>query len=535
MSRSLNTSILLLLAALIAIGCSFEDQDYKTGRYYLDEKENWQLASQFFRKSLDAHPDRWKTHLGMIEALSRGDDSAKLEIQLRETFRQFPDSVKSVAISGFATTLIGDEAYNRIAGRLALQELTRQIDVGTKDPSLLARAIAASCRAGDTLSTLEYLSSYLQLGDASSLPGDVRMELDFFLGPSRVERETLLFRLAKEPSNASLLLDLAKASLLSHDPVSARDAIKRAAQAQSDLTEDARIKRMFGALFGIQPFTGRDLARGSDGTLHPTGGGVITIRNLGKPREPDIYFYLNETPVMKAGQQDIWQIARPRFSDDGVWIYFFGSTEKFWKFGSSGRFQIYRVKPIYGAKPEKLTNEDLIPIEFHLERSGRILALRSDAGSHKGSSEVIRIDPAKRTATTVVRIGEPTYSGCFTPDGDTLVFTSARGVLKRSLQGGAIKVELPLTGFAHPAISPNGRWLVLHSPEGGEFLFDRREGGFTYLGKSPTPSVFFKNDGKLIVTRGEDGREALVEIDLDSPAPGSGLAGKLNKPIGSEE
>jgi len=510
----------LALAAgfsILAAGCSLEDDEYRVGRHYLDEQDNWKLASDFFRKSLRNHPDRWKTHAALIEALGRGDDPTALEAQLYETLGQFPDSARSAALTNSATQLIGENRYNQISGSLQLAGIQKLIAEKGDKPALLSRGIIAACRAADATVALGLLDRFFRLKDKPPLPDSVKYELDYFLGPAQIERAMLSIRLEQNPNDPTALASLARASLLSFDLDATRAALKKLASANSELLASTENARMYAALYNLSPFSSQIRTNGWDGCA-TADGGMVSIRDLGKRDDPDPYFYRGEAPIMKAGQQDLRAIAMPRFSPDGSWIYFYGSTEKYWRPGSAGRFQLYRIKPSYGSSPQKLTDEELIPTDFHIESGGSILVVRRDIGSVRRSGEVIRIDPAKKSVSSVVRIGEMIKSACFTPKGDSLLFISDRGLLKRALTGGQVVADLTWQGIAYPSLSPDGRWLLVHSLAGDQLLLDRLNGGISYLGSCEVTGGQFIGSSRLLVTRKLEGMLRVVEFDLNNPA-----------------
>jgi len=509
--------VLALAAGLnfVAAGCTFDDEEYKVGRHYLDEQDNWKLAADFFRKSLRNHPDRWKTHAALLEALGRGDDPAQLEAQLRETLAVFPDSARSTTLSNSAAQLIGEDRYNQIAGSLQLADLQRQISTKSDNPALLARGIIAACRAADASATLSLFDSFLRLKSAPAIPDSVRYELDYFIGPAQVERATLAIRLEQKPNDPKLLLSLARANLLSFDLEGAKSALQKAIAADAVTTGSPDVVATFKALFGEPPFAIQIRSNGWDGCASQEGR-IVTIRDLGKRDDPDQYFFIGETPIMKAGQQNLRAIAMPRFSPDGAWIYFYGSNEKNWRPNSPGRFQLYRVKPVYGATPQKLTDDELIPADFFIEPSGSALIVRRDVGSVRKSGEVIRCNPVSKSVSPVVRIGEQIQSACFTSGGDSLLFISDRGLLKRSLTGGQVTSVLPWQGTSLPSISPDGKWLLLHSKVGDQLLVERSTGAIVYLGSCDFTGGRFTGSAKLLVTRKINGDLQAVEFDLNN-------------------
>jgi len=241
---------------------------------------------------------------------------------------------------------------------------------------------------------------------------------------------------------------------------------------------------------------------------------------MGSPSEPDQYIYRasagggGEVPLMKAAQQFLASLAWPTYSPDGGWVYFFGAPRKGWKPGDVGRFHLFRVRPRYGARPQKLTDADLVATPLYFVSDGTLLLVRRDVGSIRKSGEVVRLAPKTRRLEGVSRIGEPVSGAVFTPAGDSLIFTTDRGVFRRSVQGGNITVDLQWTGLRYPHISPDGRWLLLSNDLGQTLLIDRLDGRPTYLGTTATPFVAFNPKGKLLVTRSIRGRRTVWQLDL---------------------
>ncbi|MFN3821723.1 MAG: TolB family protein, partial [bacterium] len=276
------------------------------------------------------------------------------------------------------------------------------------------------------------------------------------------------------------------------------------------------------AFVGISPFHRVSITEGWDGVYSTDGKNIIFIRQRGSSDDPDPYFYIKdrstgiENPLMKAYQQGLWIIAKPFFSSDSKTLYFFGSTEKGAQLGIKGMFYLYEVEPRWGAEGRRISDPDILPILPFPTAKGTLLAVRRDLGSVRASVEVVEIDPKKRSKTTVIRIGEPVITGCFTPQGDSLMFITERGLMKRALTGGGVVVDLEWKRLNLCYLSPDGRWLLLGRQPQDLYLIDRINQKVFFLGEWTTSqfSIWRKT---LLITFKEGGKLRLWEYDLSRP------------------
>jgi hypothetical protein len=517
--KALVTVVSALVISQAFWGCSVEDADYKSGMYWLNERGNWQAAVTAFKRSLVVHPDRWKTHLALIEAMSQGDDADALERSLIETLSKFPDSSRSVSLSNAAITLMGEDRYTLLAGRLELTALMEKINRKGDKPELLSRAIIAACRARNQAEANALLVRLLNATNGE-LSDSVRHELNFFIGAAQLSKVELSTKLALRGTDPAIHLELANTALLSWDMTATKNELTWLAKNSPGSLEDPSIAQRFAALYGIQPYTTQRLTAGWDGSRSGSGSTVF-IRERGTKADPDPYFYLSgDVAVLKAQQQNLRALSSPKFSRDGQWIYFYASKERNWSIGEIGKFNLYRMKPVYGSVPVKLTDDDLLPIEPYLLPGGSALFVRRDRGSVRQSVEVMKVDPEGRNTTSVVRIGEPVQWGAFTPGGDTLVFITHRGVFKRALTGGAATLELAVQGLKMPSISADGRLMLAHGANNDQVLFERGTDRYVYLGKTPFPGATFESNGSVTVTRGTRSDPEVISIDLNSKFAG---------------
>lgn len=516
------TPVLLILTILS--GCGGDDADYKSGMYWLKERDNWQSAVQAFERSLAKDPANWKTNLAMVEALSRGDDPVRLEKQVVEVFTRFPDSTRSSALISAAGALLGEDLLTRRGGIIELSNIEKLLAAKGDKPDLLGRAVIASCRAQDGAAVSSYLGRFLDV-TKGDIPDSVRQELHFFIGPAQLELIQQSARLEANPDDAKALLAFTRASILNMDINSARATLKKAVAKNPGILADESVARSFSALWGVEPFEYRNLENGWDGS-RSRDGSLVFIRDLGTPEDRDRYIFRNsgngDIHTMKGAQQGLRELALPRFSPDGNWIYFYSSTDKNWRPGNPGRFNLYRVKPSYGSAPIKLTDDDLIFSEPYLNTDGSILLVRKDVGSVRQSAEVFKVYPDQRRSESVIRIAEPVQWAVFTPKADSLLFITSRGLFKRSLSGGAITVEMAGQKLAYPTLSPDGKWLLVQGPQNDQILFDRKDGSMIFLGKTSGQMGWFGENGSLIITRGTDNSTKLIEYDLNHPENCSG-------------
>ncbi len=518
---SLKRPVTLSLLALIFLSaCWSDDADYKSGLYWMNERDNWQSAAQAFERSLARSPNRWKTNLAMADALSRGDDPLRLENHVVQVFNRFPDSTRSSSLITAASTLLGEDQLIRLGGAIELKNLEKLMVSKGDQPALLARAVIAACRAQDQPAVSAYLGRLLDV-EKGEIPDSVRAELNFFIGPAQLDLIQQTARLAANPDDPQALLSHARASLLSWDLVKARNSIERLAKNSPDHLQTDAVAGEISCLWDILPFESKIITAGWDGSRSSAGTTLLFLRDLGTAADPDKYIFRNsggaDLHTMKAAQQGLREIALPRLSPDGSWVYFYSSNDKNWSPGELGRFHLYRVKPTYGADPIKLTDDDLIFCQPYLEQNGTVLLVRRDVGSVRQSAEVIRIDPGRKRTEAVIRIAEPVQWAAFTANADSLLFITGRGVFKRSLAGGAVTIEMAGQGFSYPLLSPDGRWFLVQGPGGEQVLFDRSTGGMIYLGIAASPMGWFGKRGELLVTRKDGKSSRIVEIDLTRP------------------
>ncbi len=520
-----------LMASMLLSACMGDDADYKSGMYWLNERDNWQSAAQAFQRSLKNNPNRWKTNLALIDALSRGDDPVRLESQILEVFNKFPDSTRSAAIVSAGSNLLGEDRLIRLGGAIELQNLEKLMASKGDKPEVLSRAVISACRAQDQQAVSAYLGRLLDVLKGE-IPDSVRTELNYFIGPSQLDRIQLSSRLEANPNDPGALLAMAKASLLSWDMPSAKKAIEKLAQGNSDVLKNEETARSYSSLWDVPPYQNKIVTQGWDGSRSNEGNTLLFLRDLGSVGDVDKYIFRSvggaDLPIMKAAQQNMRDIALPRLSHDGAWIYFYSSNDKNWSPGKSGRFNLYRIKSNYGAAPVKLTDDDLVYCEPHIERSGAVLLVRRDVGSVRQSAEVFRIDADRKKTESVIRIAEPVQWAAFTPNADSLLFITSRGIYKRSLNGGTTVLEMVGQGFSYPFVSPDGKWLMVQGPNGEQMLFNRESGAMSYLGIAFTPMGWIGRDGKLLTTRKEAGKPRLIEFDLTRPlAVSTSLLGKI--------
>jgi Tol biopolymer transport system component len=273
----------------------------------------------------------------------------------------------------------------------------------------------------------------------------------------------------------------------------------------------------------VDPFNTARIVEGWEGSFSRDGKSIVYIKERGKPNEPDPYIYLagadgtGERPILKGLQQALPSINWPVLSPDNRWIYFYAAQNRSWTPERSvGRFHLYRVSPQYGAKPQKLTDADLLPVSPHFNSDGSLLLVKRDVGSTRSSVEIARLDPDSRKLETVSRIGEPVSGATFIPAGDSLIFTTDRGIFRRSTHGGNITVDLARRELFYPMISPDGQNLLVYNRQNQALLIDRRDGTIIYLGRSAVPFGSFGSKGNLILTQLMGGKRWLVRLKLDA-------------------
>jgi len=513
------------LSIITLTGCqAFEDPDFNAGMYQLHQRGNWQAAVQYFQRSVERHPKRWKGHLALLEALSRGDNKAALEAQLKATLSRFPDSARSVALQQTASTLLGEAEYEKLAYSYHQKTLGDQLARKGDKPQLLARGIEAACRTQDTVAAMDYTARYLKAAKGAPLPDTLRQDLAFFLGAIAVDWAMLNLRASQNPNDPAILKQQVETGVIAGFYKEAGEKLKQLANKSPETLNDVQWSARFGALLGAKSFAVREMAAGWDGCWTPDGNSLVYVKDLGKPGDPDQYFYRKPVdgttsdgaPLLKAGQQNLRSLAWPRFSPDGQWLYFFGSVTKDWEPGKRGMFYLYRARAVWDAEVQRLTDADILPVAPYIERDGSVLIVRRDLGSVRASVEVMRLNPRTRSLNSVVRIGEPVNAAVFTPNGDTLIFATERGLMRRALSGGAVMVDFQWPGLSWMFIAPDGRWLAVNTKMQTLLLIDRTNGEFNYLGHTAAAFVDF-NKSKLLVAQKANHRRMLLEIDCAKP------------------
>ena len=232
---------------------------------------------------------------------------------------------------------------------------------------------------------------------------------------------------------------------------------------------------------------------------------------------------------MKATQQFLSSLAWPVYSTEGKWIYFYGARDGGWSPGKVARFHLYRIKPYYGATPEKLTNVDLLAVPIYFKSENEVLLVRRDLGSTKASVEILSLDPNRKKIKSLSRLGEPVRSATFSPFGDSLLFTTNRGLFSRSVTGGNITVNIPWRKFNFPLVSPDGNRMLTLTENGVSILINRNTGEAEFIGTMGMPLGAFGKDGKLLLTRLENGKHKVISIDLRKPlTPSENFKNALN-------
>lgn len=520
--RYIGQLLWLATGALLLIGCG-DDPDFKAGRQLLDERDNWQAAVRCLERSIKSYPDSWKHHLILIEAYSRSDDAAAFKDRVRQAITKFPDSTQSVSLNRFSSAILGEDQTRIFLGRLHLDLLEAQIERIGEQPGLLAQTIIAAAKARDAELVHLFLERLVKATNGADLPDSVKFELNYFLGPTGVEAAELASKLEANPKDQTILTKLIKAQVLALDLNGARKNLEHLAEVSREKLQSPDLESLCIGLYGEFPFTATEVGSGWDACRSPDGS-TVSVRDLGSDAEPDFYFYKGDSPLMKAGQQNLRTLAWPHFSPDGNYLYFYASKDRGWEPGVAGKFSLYRIRPSYGEAPQKLTDDDLVPTPPYFESGGTVLVVRKDVGSVRASGEVLRIDPSSRKTTSAIRIGDPISSAVFSKDGDSLLFVSDRGILKRALSGGAVTAVLACQGFTMPTLSLDGTWLLFHGGQGELLLMNRTTGNYSYLGSSDRPGGRFTPSGKLLLSVKRSGSYRIVELDLRSPKNSSRLA-----------
>lgn len=521
--RHIISGIIITILISILLGCSKADQEYRVGIYWLEKENNWQMAAKAFRRSLDDEPNKWKTHAMLIEALSRGEEPNAFQQQLRQTLSIFPDSARSPTLVKPSAAILGGERYDRLASSYELRYIGDLLARKGEDPFLLSRGIMASCRTRDTVAVVDYFSRLLTVNKGTDIPDSVVQEMNFFIGPSQVEWLRYEWRIAQSPNDMDLRIAQLEVGIILGDSSAVRQQLTKIASSTPEGSFKPEFVKQFGLLTGYDPYNSKKIARGWDGAFSPDGGHIVYVKNIGTEKNPDLYLYRTpvkggqEVPIMKAAQQVLSSVSWPKFSPDGKWIYFYGSRNKGWIPGEIGRFHLYRVSPEYGGKPQKLTDSDLLTVVPFFEKAGTILLVRRDVGSLRSSVEIVRLNPGERTLEVISRIGEPVSGATFTPDGDSLVFVTDRGIFRRSISGGTIHVDLTWIGLQYPQISKGNGNLFFQNRKGHLLYINRDNSKPTFLGSTALPIVGFGSKGKILITRMIDGSRHVVLLDLDHP------------------
>jgi len=521
-SAILKISVLVYIMQII-MGCSQSGNDYRSGMYWLEKENNWQMAARSFKRALEKKPNSWKIHSKLIETLAMGEEPNKFEKQMRETIGKFPDRARSTALAGPGIQLLGEKRYNKLAASIELRHLSSLLAKHPDNPKILARCIMAACRVGDTLAVIDYYELALNSTSGEKVADSLLQEMRFFIGPSQIEWLRLEWHVKHHPDDINARLAQLEAGILTGDSAKARQKLIDIAKKMPEAVKKPEMAKRFGRLVGYDPFTPKTLARGWNGSYSSDGKRIIYIKNMGDSEYPDIYLYQKpasggkEKPILKAAQQRLAILAWPRFSPDDKWIYFFGSSDKGWKPGDIGRFNFYRVRPKYNSSPEKLTDTDLVITDPYFEPDGAILLVRRDIGSVRSSVEVIRISVKTRKIEVVNRIGEPVSGAVFTPQGDSLLFITDRGIFRRSIEGGKITVDLPWIGMTFPQLSSDGKILKLNNRSGQMLILKREDVKPVYIGSVASPWITFGSDGSILTSYFIDGWKQVVRLDLNNP------------------
>ena len=511
----------LLLILLLVIGCS--DANYDAGVYWMKKENNPIMAARSFQRSLEKHPGRWKTHRATIEALSLAEDEPGLIKQLNSTLLRWPDSCRAESVYQPGIALLGEKRYNRISAPIRQHHLGRKLAKKGNKPEILCDIIMASCRMNDTTSSMDYFKKLLNVVDNINVPDSVIQELGFLIGPAGIDWIRLEWKVNRNPEDIEARLAQIDAGLVVGDSAATRSKLTELVKRIPDSAVDSDVAKRLGRLVGADPLTSKQLIKGWDGSYSPDGKYIIYLKDLGRKGESDPYIYRAsakggaEIPLMKGLQQFLPSIAWPCYSPDGRWIYFYGSPNKNWSpTHNIGRFHLYRVKPAYGAKPRKLTNADLLLVYPYFTRNNKVLLIRRDIGSTRASVEIVRLNPEKRILEVVSRIGEPVSGATFMADGDSLIFTTNRGIFRRSVRGGRMTVDLTWCGLNFPVLSPDNSRLLVYNRRGQALIIDRNSRKLMFIGSTAVPSGAFGRHGELLITENIKGQNRLVKLDLDS-------------------
>lgn len=520
LSKTLLSMVALLFLSIVISGCG--DEDYKSGKYWLNKEKNWQMAAKAFRRSLDKNPKSWKVHLALIEALGNGDDDLAMETQLRNMLSHFPDSARSRTLAEPAIKVLTHERYNRIAASIEQYHLANQLATQKGDkPTLLSRGIMAASRSKDSSAVIDYYDRLLTSLDGSSIPDSVRQEMHFFIGPARMSWLRQDWNIRHKNDNIESRLSQLDAGMFLGDAVLLTQKVKELVSTHPDAAKSSDIARRFGLLVDADPFNTREIVQGSDASYAPSGKQIVYVKDMAISGSADPYIYrcsasgTDNTPLLKAVQYQLASIAMPVYSPDQKWLYFFGSSERNWNPDVEGRFYLYRVKPSFGSRPQKLTDARLIATAPYFEDSNSLLLIRRESGSLSSSVEVVRFNPDTKAMNSVGRISEPVIGATLSPDGDSLLFSTDRGIFKRAVKGGEISVDLNWQDIVSPRVSPNGEWLILLGKSSQLIAVNRESGKLYWLGKVHGRSFTFLSDSRLLVTRTVKDKPYVYSLSLD--------------------
>ncbi|MFC2149881.1 hypothetical protein ACFLQV_00100 [Calditrichota bacterium] len=518
--------LLIALFALCIFGCT--DADYENGMYWLN-RENGEMAAKAFQRALKNKPKKWKNHVASLEAIKLWENRDAMILQLRETFFLFPDSTKSDPVYRAGTTVLGDAEYKKISAPYAHQKLSKLLSKEGDKPEILSELIITAAYMQDTVAAIDYYKRLLDVVGADDVPKDVQQELNFFVGPARLDWLKYDWIISNNPQDTDIRLARLASIALSGDSTAIVEALKEIIEVKPDMAADPTLIRLYGMACGTIPYSNREITSGSDACYSPDGRKIAFIRERGKQGYPDPYIYVanvdgsDATPVMKGVQHYVEAIAWLRYSPDGKWIYFYGSRDKDWQPGDAAKFSFYRIKPSFNSKAEKLTSEELLVTVPYFESNGNVRLVRSDLGSDRASVEIVSLNPNTGKQVVLSRLGEPVMSAIFSNNGDTLIFTTNRGMFSRHVSGGNINVDIAWKVFQYPVLSPNGRFIAAKTSNGASIRYDRTNGEVVYLGRVASDIVAFGKGENVLVTRSKNGVPVVFEIDLAKILPNNKL------------
>lgn len=521
--RNFITFIILIISGslLFIIGCG--DSDYDSGLYWLNKEKNPIMAARYLRRSLDKNPNSWKTHKALIQALSQTDDMTEFESQLQSTLSLFPNKIRDESIYLPSVQTIGEEKYDLLTAPIEQLALGRELGRKGDRPDILAKITMSSCRMRDTATAIDYFKRLLSAIEDGTAPDTVIQELGYLIGPSGVRWVELEVKIARNPDDIEARKAQINAGLIVGDSAATRRKLVELFDILPDALEDKSYAILYGNLLGIDPFQAKRLVNGWDGALSPDGRYIVYLKDLGRHGETDQYIYRasadggNEVPIMKGNQELLRSLAWPCYSPDGRWIYFYGTKDVGWSPQNNvGLIHLYRIRPSYGSRPQRLNVTDLVPVLPHFNPNGTILLVMRDIGSIRSSVEIIKIDPNKQKTESISRIGEPVNGATFNVTGDSLIFITDRGIFRRSIQGGKITVDLAWRGLSFPFISPDGKFLLVSNRKNQILLIDRNTSKMTFIGSTPIPYSSFSKQKHLVITRTIEGKPHIVKLNLTS-------------------